>query len=69
MDDKRMTDTEVMSALRQDTPLNRARQVFYSECARIEQADAQAKPVSAIGRRRMEFEAVRKIAHAIGVEL
>ena len=62
-----MTDKEVMDALRSDTPLNRARAVFSSECGRIEQADAQRRPPSPIEIRRMEFEAVKRIAEALGV--
>ena len=59
------TDAEVMEALRNDTPLNRARRVFSSFCARIEQAGAQRKPLDPIEWRRMEFEAVAQIAAAL----
>lgn len=64
-----MTDQEVIAALRADTPLNRARQVFSGECGRIEQAGMQRRPAGPIEIRRMEFEAVRKITAALGVEL
>jgi hypothetical protein len=64
-----MTDQEVMTALRSDTPLNRARAVFSAECGRIDQAGHQCTPLSPIEMRGMEFEAVRKIAAALGVEV
>ena len=59
------TDAEVMEALRIDTPLNRARRVFSSFCARIEQACHQRKPLDPIEWRRMEFEAVVQIVAAL----
>lgn len=64
-----MTDQEVMDELRSDTPLNRARREFSSAYGLIEQSFQQGKPPSPIEIRRMEFEAVRKIAAALGVEL
>ncbi len=64
-----MTDKEVMEALRSETPLNAARAVFSGECGRIEQAGMQRRPAGPIEIRRMEFEAVRKIAKALGVEV
>jgi hypothetical protein len=64
-----MTDDEVMNELRSTSLLNLARKVFYSECARIEQADDQSRPPGPIERRRMEFEAVRKIAAVLGTRL
>lgn len=64
-----MTDKEVMEALRSDTLLNKARAVFSSESARIEQAGMQRRPAGPIEMRRMEFEAVKKIATALGVEV
>ena len=64
-----MTDKEVMAALRSDTPLNRARAVFSSCCGEIEQACAQRRAPGPIELRAMEFEAVRKIAAALGVEV
>ena len=39
----RMTDEEVMAALRADTPLNRARAIFSSAAAAIEQANYQLR--------------------------
>lgn len=64
-----MTDEEVMRELRVDSPLNRARMAFSAACAQIEQTEAQWKQPGPIEMRRMEFEAVRKIAKALGVEL
>lgn len=64
-----MTDKEVMEALRADTLLNKARAVFSSESAKIEQAGMQRLSAGPIEIRRMEFEAVRKIASALGVEV
>jgi hypothetical protein len=63
-----MTDAEVMEALRSDTPLNRARKVFSGACGRIEQEGMQMRPAGSIEIRRMEFDAVRKIAASLGVE-
>lgn len=60
-----MTDKEVMEALRADTALNRARAVFSSECAKIEQAGMQRRPAGPIEIRRMEFEAVKRIIAAL----
>lgn len=65
----RITDEEVLKALREDTPLNRARRIFSAESAHIEQAGMQRQPLSPIEMRRMEFEAVKKIAKELGVEI
>lgn len=65
----RMTDAEVMAELRSDTPLNRARAAFSHAWAGLEQAGMQRKPPGAIEVRRMEFEAVQKIAAALGVAI
>lgn len=46
------------------SPLNKARQVFSSACAQIEQAGAQRTPLNPIQMRRMEFAAVLKIIAA-----
>jgi len=64
-----MTDQDVIDAMHSDTQLNRARQIFSGACAAIEQAAAQRRPAGPIEIRRMEFEAVRKIAEALGVQL
>lgn len=65
----RMTDAEVMEALRSDSNLNRARQVFSSQCGLIDQAAHQKRSITPIELRRMEFEAVQNIAIALGVKL
>jgi hypothetical protein len=67
--DARMTDAEVMAELRSDTPLNRARGVFSDRWAGLEQAGMQRRTPGPIEVRRMEFEAVKAIAKALGVEL
>jgi hypothetical protein len=64
-----MTDSEVMAALRSDTPLNRARGAFSAECGRIEQAEMQRKFPGPIEMRRMEFDAVKRILGAFGVKI
>jgi hypothetical protein len=61
----RRTDAEVMELLRGDGPLNKARQVFSGWRAMIEQAGQQRTPLGAIEMRRLEFEAVEKIAAAL----
>jgi hypothetical protein len=64
-----MTYQEIMAALRSDTPLNRARAVFSSECARLEQEGQQRHSIGPIEMRGMEFEAVKRIAAALGVTI
>ena len=56
-----MTDNEVIELLRGDSPLNKARQIFSSYSAMIEQGYQQRKPIGPIEMRRLEFEAVEKI--------
>lgn len=58
----RRTDDEVMALLRSADPLNKARMVFSSWAAKIEQARQQREPLPPVEMRRMEFEAVEKIA-------
>ena len=60
-----MTDAEVMNYLRGHSTLNSARQIFSSWAARIDQSSRQQ--LSPIEMRRMEFEAVREIAEALGI--
>lgn len=51
-----------------DCPLNKARREFSAACARIQAMDRRATaPIVVL--RRMEFEAVRKIALALGVQI
>lgn len=65
----KMTDAQVMAALRSDTPLNRARLAFSSASATISQESMQRRPAGPIEIRRMEFEAVIAIAKALGIEI
>lgn len=65
----KLTDDEVMTLLKGDTPLNRARRVFSGEVGRIEQAWQQRVIPTPVQSKRMEFEAVKKIAAELGVDL
>lgn len=65
----KMTDDEVMAELNSDSPLNLARRVFSGEVGRIEQTHLNRYEPTPVEWRRMEFEAVQKIAVALGVEL
>lgn len=56
-----LNDNEVMELLRGNSTLNKARQVFSSYSAMIEQSLEQSKPIGPIQIRRLEFEAVQKI--------
>lgn len=64
-----MTDKEILDALGRDTPLNNARKVFAAQSALIEQAHQQRRRPSVFDLRRMEFQAVKEIAAALGVVL
>ena len=64
-----MTDQVVLDLMRGTSLWNEARAVFSSECARIEQAEAQHSKPGIFDIRRMEFEAVQKIASALGVNI
>jgi len=63
------TIQEIWDLMGSETPINRARRVFASECAKIEQAGMQGHKLSVFEQRRMEFDAVQKIAAELGVEL
>lgn len=63
---ERRTNAQVMTELRSDTPLNRARAQFSSYAARIEQEANQRDPAGPIELRRIEFEAVEAILAAYG---
>ena len=63
-----ITHAEIMANLATDSPLNRARLILASEYARIEQAGGR-RAMSPLTLRRMEFEAIKKIAAALGVDL
>jgi hypothetical protein len=62
-----MTDQQVMAELRSDSLRNKARAAFSSAAAGIEQACEQRRSPGPIELRRMEFEAVEKIAAILGV--
>lgn len=64
-----MTDEEVVFHIQKNTRLNQVRRVFNSAVGRIEQAEWKRIPPTAIELRRMEFEAVLKIAAELGVKL
>ena len=64
-----MTDEEVIAELRSDSALNKARAVFSGQAAQIDQASRQRKALPPIEVRRMEFEAVKKIANTLGIAL
>lgn len=57
----RLNDNEVVELLRSNSTLNKARQVFSSYSAMIEQSLEQSRPIGPIEIRRLEFEAVQKI--------
>lgn len=66
----RLTDAEVMAILRSgDTPLNRVRAILSNHSGMIEQAAMQRKPPGPVEIRRLEIEAVLKIAEVLGVTL
>lgn len=54
-----MTDMEVMGELLRDTPWNKARQHFRFQSVKI---DRVSNPIE---QRRLEFEAVKKIAEIL----
>jgi hypothetical protein len=64
-----MTDTEIVQLMQSGEPIAKARMEFSAAYARIEQALQQRRPISIIEVRRMEFDAVRKIAAALGAVL
>jgi hypothetical protein len=63
-----MTNEEIMAALRSDTPLNRARAAFSNSYAEIEAASLGRRPPGPVELRGMEFDAVKRIAEALGME-
>lgn len=64
-----MDDATIMKLLNSENLFNKVRLIFSSECARLEQAELQNFPPTPVEHRRMEFEAVQKIADALGVAL
>lgn len=60
-----MTDGAVVAEMQTDSLLNRVRRVFSAETARLEQAEQQRSTPTPIERKRMEFEAAKKILDLI----
>jgi len=58
------THDEVMTELRSDSKLNRARQKFSGWSGRLEQEGQQRNPIGIIEIRQLEFEAVKSIIEA-----
>lgn len=63
---KKLSDREILDAMRADTPVNRVRQIFSNEVATFEQALQQRVVPTPIEYRRMEFEAAEKLISASG---
>lgn len=61
---RKLTDREILEAMRADTPINRVRMLFGREFARIDTAFRQRTALSPIEYRRMEFEAAEKLLDA-----
>jgi hypothetical protein len=61
MQPNQLTDKEVVELLKGNSTLNKARQIFSSYSAMIENDQHQRKPMGPIEMRRLEFEAVQKI--------
>ena len=61
MQPNQLTDNEVVELLKGNSTLNKARQIFSSYSAMIENDQHQRKPMGPIEMRRLEFEAVQKI--------
>jgi hypothetical protein len=65
----KLNPSQVTKLMAMDTPLARARQIFSSNVASIEQAGLQRAKLDLIQQRRMEFKAVLAIAKELGVKL
>lgn len=57
---QKMSDAEIVWLMRQDSLLNRVRQIFSSEYAEIEQVGMQRKRPTIIEIRKMEFLAAQR---------
>jgi len=65
-----MNDTQVMSHIRNNTPLNQMRTVFSGAIGAAEQSAQQRRAPCPITMRRMEFESVMRIlnhAETLGI--
>lgn len=65
----RLTDAQVMELLKGTAPINNARREFSNACGLIDQAGYQPGGLPPIEMRRMEFEAVMRIAASLGVSV
>lgn len=61
---RKMSDSDVIAALKSDTAINRVRKIFSGESAKLEQAQNQRVALSGAEIRRMEFEAAEKLMAA-----
>lgn len=65
----KLTDSQVLELLKGNSNWNKARQEFSNGRGQISNASNQRTPLSPIEMRRMEFEAVAKIASILGLDL
>lgn len=63
---RKMSDADVLAAIKSNSPLGKARMVFSDAFTRIQHAKL-LKETPPIEMRRMEFDAIRQIAAALGV--
>lgn len=63
----KLTDKEVVDLMNYPCAIALARREFCSAVGKIDQAMAQRNPPTPIELRRMEFDAVRRIALAFGI--
>lgn len=68
MQPNQLTDMEVVELLKGSSTINKARAVFSSYSAMIENDQHQRKPMGPIEIRRLEFEAVQKIKEIFDAE-
>lgn len=64
-----MTDKEVLDETRRNSNLNIARIMLCAFCEKIEREHLKQHPMSGLEMRRVEFDAVRKIAAVLGVKI
>jgi hypothetical protein len=62
-------DRELVEFMQAGTRFALARSAFHHAAARIEQAEGQARPLNVMDRLRLEFDAIRRIAAALIVEI
>lgn len=66
---EKLTDDQVLATMKAGSALEMGRRAFSAACGRIEQAQMQRSRPTIFDIRRMEYEAVQKIAEALGVTL